>query len=56
MNPRVTIIRAGGSVTVTMIVASATIVNPWYIQPPPSTGGQWDFSTADNSDQAMLIW
>lgn len=57
MNPRVTIIRAGGSATVTMIVAAATIVNPWYVQPEPGgDAGGWLFNDTANSSHMMLTW
>lgn len=47
MNPRVTITR---------LVPYVIIVNPWYVQPEPSTGGGWLFNDADNSAHLMLTW
>jgi hypothetical protein len=55
--PSVTIVRYGGSATITMLVASATIVNRWAAEPPPpGTGGGWLFNDADNSAHMMLTW
>ena len=55
--PSVTIVRYGGSATITMLVTSVTIVNRWAPEPtPPGDAGQWLFDDANNSDQAMLIW
>lgn len=55
--PSVTVIQYSPSATITMLVVQATIVNRWAPEPtPPGDGGQWDFSTADNSDHATLIW
>jgi len=54
--PSVTIVRYGGSATITMLVASATIVNRWAAEPaPPGNAGAWLFDDENNSDQAMLI-
>ena len=55
--PSVTVVRYSPSATITMLVASATIVNKWAPEPtPPGDGGAWLFDDEDNSDQAMLIW